>query len=78
MTSTLFDSLAVLQQAALAFEGSEVSRPDANEVVEALLQAEKEAKQSAIGYSFSQLEGDWRLCFATGTRKIRQGGMVVP
>jgi len=75
MTSTLFDSLAVLQQAVLAFEGSDVSRPDADEVVQALLQAEKAAKQTPIDASFSKLEGEWRLCFATGTRKIRQGGI---
>lgn len=75
MTSTLSDFTAVLEQAARAFQDSGVSRPDADKVVEALLQAEKTAKQTAIEYSFSQLEGDWRLCFATGTRKIRQGGI---
>ncbi|MBW4524965.1 MAG: hypothetical protein KME18_07170 [Phormidium tanganyikae FI6-MK23] len=77
MTSTSIspDFVAVLEQAALAFQNSEVSRPDAEQVVEALLQAEKSAKQTAIDYQFSQLEGEWRLCFATGTRKIRQGGI---
>ncbi len=75
MTSTLSDFTAVLEQAAQAFQDSATSRPDAEKVVEALLQAEKVAKQTAIEYSFSQLEGQWRLCFATGTRKIRQGGI---
>lgn len=75
MTSTLSDFTTVLEQAAAAFQDSQVSRPQADQVVEALLQAEKMAKQTAIEYSFSQLEGQWRLCFATGTRKIRQGGI---
>lgn len=66
---------AVLEQAALAFQDSKVSRPDAEKVVDALLQAEKAAKQAAIEYQFAQLQGRWRLCFSTGTRKIRQGGI---
>lgn len=74
-TSTSSDFIAVLEQAASAFQDSAVSRPEAEKVVHALLQAEKSAKQSAIEYQFSQLEGQWRLCFATGTRKIRQGGI---
>ncbi len=74
-TSTSSDFIAVLEQAVSAFRDSGVSRPEAEQVVNALLQAEKSAKQSAIEYQFSQLQGQWRLCFATGTRKIRQGGI---
>lgn len=69
------DFTPVLEQAAAAFQQSGVKRPEAEIVVDALLQAEKAAKQTAIDYSFPQLEGQWRLCFATGTRKLRQGGI---
>lgn len=74
-TSTAPDFIAVLERAALAFQNSTVNRPGAESVVDALLQAEKTAKQGSIDAQFSQLQGQWRLCFATGTRKIRQGGI---
>ncbi|MCU0551978.1 MAG: hypothetical protein MUC48_21790 [Leptolyngbya sp. Prado105] len=67
-------SVEVLSQAVLAFR-SGIPRPDADRIVEALLQAEKSAKQSPQPFSFDQLIGQWRLCFATGTRKLRQGGI---
>lgn len=77
MTSTSISSdfVAILEQAVQAFQNPGVTRPDAEKVVDALLQAEKAAKRSTIESPFSQLEGQWRLCFATGTRKIRQGGI---
>lgn len=68
-------SVEILEQATLAFRDSAVSRPDANKVVEALLQAEKSARLYPQEFSFDQLIGEWRLCFATGTRKLRQGGI---
>jgi hypothetical protein len=49
--------------------------PDA--VVEALLQAEKTAKQSKVGYTYSQLLGSWRLGFVTGTKRSRQRAGVI-
>jgi hypothetical protein len=67
-------SVEILSQAAQAFR-SGTSRPDAEQVVDALLQAEKSAKQHPQPFSFDQLIGQWRLCFATGTRKLRQGGI---
>ncbi|MER3434023.1 MAG: hypothetical protein C4288_11465 [Leptolyngbya sp. ERB_1_1] len=74
-TSTASDFITVLEQAARAFQQKSISRPEADKVVDALLQAEKSAKQCRPDYQFSQLQGQWRLCFATGTRKIRQGGI---
>ncbi|MBW4538465.1 MAG: hypothetical protein KME43_04880 [Myxacorys chilensis ATA2-1-KO14] len=74
-TSTSSDFISVLDQAALAFRSREVSRPAAEDVVNALLQTEKAAKQRPLDYSLMQLQGQWQLCFATGTRKIRQGGI---
>ncbi|MDY6782482.1 MAG: hypothetical protein SW833_08020 [Cyanobacteriota bacterium] len=46
-------------------------------VVEALLQAEKTARQTKVRYSFEQLVGNWRLRFVTGTKKTRSRAGVV-
>ena len=66
----------ILAQAADTFRGGGTS-PAAKEVVDALLQAEKAAKQQRLAYPFESLFGHWRLCFATGTRKVRRGGIVL-
>jgi hypothetical protein len=68
--------LTILSQAA-RISSDEPQRPNVDQVVEALLQAEKSAKQERRTYQFDQLNGDWQLCFATGTRKIRQGGIAL-
>lgn len=52
-------------------------RPAAKAVIAALLAAEKAAKQQRLAYSIEELQGEWRLCFATGTRKQRQGGIAL-
>jgi hypothetical protein len=68
--------LAVLTQAAQAFrEGGD--RPAPSAMVEALLQAEKAAKQQRSVYGFEPFLGEWRLCFSTGVRKVRRGGIVL-
>lgn len=46
-------------------------RPSAQSVVDALLQAEKAAKQQRLTYSLPQLAGQWRLCF-TAPRSAHQ------
>lgn len=69
--------LTVLSSAAAAYRGQISNRPRAEEVVNALLQAEKTAKQQRLVYPFESLLGQWRLCFATGTRKVRQRGGIV-
>lgn len=71
------DFITVLTQAATAFQGKASARPTAEAVVKALLQAEKAAKQERLLYPFEPLLGDWQLCFATGTRKVRRGGIVL-
>ncbi|MBD3882086.1 hypothetical protein IFO70_09980 [Phormidium tenue FACHB-886] len=70
------DYIAVLTQAAQAFRG-EGHRPAASAMVEALLQAEKVAKQQRLIYPFEAFLGDWQLCFSTGTRKVQRGGIVL-
>jgi hypothetical protein len=66
----------VLVQAAKAYGKKRGDRPAAKAVVEALLQAEKAAKQQRLTYPFEALDGQWRLCFTTGTRKAKRGGIV--
>jgi hypothetical protein len=74
-TSIASDFRTVLAQAAAAFQDREIDRPEAEIVVASLLQAEKIAKQSPVNSDFAQLQGQWQLWFATGTRKIRRGGI---
>jgi hypothetical protein len=63
--------------ATLVQAGRDSDRPAANVVVDALLQAEKTAKQQRLNYAFNSLVGKWRLCFATGTRKAKQRGGII-
>ncbi|MFK0730980.1 MAG: hypothetical protein ACFKPT_01805 [Gloeotrichia echinulata GP01] len=77
LTSTATpDCVSTLSQAAVAYrEGSK--RPRADVLVNALLEAEKTAKQQRLNYPFESLIGQWRLCFVTGTKKVRQRGGIV-
>ncbi|BAY09059.1 hypothetical protein [Calothrix sp. NIES-2098] len=78
LTSTAtVDFLQVLSQAAAAYRGEGGKLPNAALVVDALLAAEKAAKQERLAYNFESLVGKWRLCFATGTRKVRKRGGIV-
>ena len=70
------DFISTLSQAAAGYrEGRK--RPTVKEVVNALLQAEKNAKQQRLNYPFESLIGQWRLCFVTGTKKVSQRGGIV-
>lgn len=71
------DFLTVLNQAAIAFQKQSRDRPAAGAVAQALLQAEKAAKREHLLYPFEPLLGNWQLCFATGTRKVKRGGIVL-
>jgi hypothetical protein len=78
LTSTASpDFVTTLTEVAAAFRGEAGARPSAETVVSALLQAEKAAKQQRLKYPFESLLGRWRLCFVTGTRKLRQRGGIV-
>lgn len=52
-------------------------RPAPKAVVNALLEAEKAAKHQRLLYPVEDLLGEWQLCFATGTRKMRRGGIAL-
>jgi hypothetical protein len=69
------DSFDLLQQAAIAYRLGQSPRPSVAEVIAALLSLEKAAKDQRIRYPFSALAGQWRLCFTTGVRKRKKGGI---
>lgn len=66
----------VLEQVAIAATSRRVKRPAASEVVRALVEAEKAAKQQHLGLPFAAFAGAWRLCFTAG-RTARQTGDII-
>ncbi|ODH02521.1 hypothetical protein A4S05_23700 [Nostoc sp. KVJ20] len=74
---TTFDFVTMLSQAAAAYRGERGTRPSAEILVTALLQAEKAAKQQRSTYPFESLLGKWQLCFVTGTKKARKHGGIL-
>ncbi|BAZ31790.1 hypothetical protein NIES4074_42630 [Cylindrospermum sp. NIES-4074] len=78
MTATTTpDFTSVLFQAATAYRGQGSKLPTTSLLVDALLQAEKATKHQRLTYPFESLVGKWRLCFATGTRKVRKRGGII-
>ncbi|MEH2423505.1 MAG: hypothetical protein V7K48_22105 [Nostoc sp.] len=78
LTSTAtFEFVTVLSHAAGTYRGQRGTRPSAEILVNALLQAEKSAKQQRLTYPFESLLGKWQLCFVTGTNKVRERGGIV-
>jgi hypothetical protein len=77
LNPTSSEVVSILADAAASFRGETSERPAAETVVNALLEAEKTAKQQRIVYLYSALIGRWRLCFATRTQKARKRGGVV-
>jgi hypothetical protein len=51
--------------------------PNVSAVVEALLTAEKQTRQSRVRYAYSSLVGQWQLGFITGTKRSRQQAGVL-
>jgi hypothetical protein len=70
------DLINSLSSAATAYRtGNQL--PSAEIMVNALLEAEKTAKLQKLNYPFASLNGKWRLCFATGTKKVRNRGGII-
>lgn len=67
----------VIEQAAEYLQAKMKKPPASETVVKALIAAEKTAKQTKVNYSYSQLIGNWRLGFITGTKKTRKRAGVV-
>lgn len=68
-----------IEQVAEYLQNKAIKAPESEAVVKALIEAEKAAKQNKLNlnYSYSQLIGDWRLGFITGTKKTRKRAGVV-
>lgn len=71
------DFVATLALAAAAFRDRTGDRPSAKAVVNALLQAEKVAKQQRLTYPLESLLGDWQLCFTAPRKAHLKGGMAL-
>ncbi len=70
-------AIATLTETAIAYRQRSTTRPSPEVVASALVQAEKDAKQQRLTLPFDALCGRWRLCFSTGVRKRRQGGIAL-
>lgn len=66
-----------LDQAIEFLTSSSRTPPAPKAVVEALLQAEKTAKQTKVRHAYPQLLGTWQLGFITGTKRSRQRAGVI-
>lgn len=73
-TSTDFVSILARAAANLRTKGL---RPAAKEVVNALLQAEKAAKQQRQVYPLESLYGQWRLCFTAPKNAHLKSGVAL-
>jgi hypothetical protein len=70
------DFVATLSKAA-AFRDRRSDRPSTKEVVNALLQAEKAAKQQRLTYPLESLLGHWQLCFTAPRQAHLKNGMAL-
>ena len=66
-----------LEQAIEFLTTPSATPPKPEAVVEALLMAEKTAKQTKVRHSYPQLLGTWRLGFITGTKRSRKRAGVI-
>lgn len=68
--------VTILERAAASLRTKE-TRPTAKEVVNALLQAEKNTKQQRLVYSLEALFGQWRLCFTAPKNAHFKSGVAL-
>lgn len=68
--------VAILERAAASLRTKEL-RPATKEVVKALLQAEKAAKQQKLVYPLESLFGQWRLCFTAPKNAHLKSGVAL-
>ncbi|MEH2414155.1 hypothetical protein [Nostoc sp.] len=71
------DFVTLLSYAAVAYRRQGGRCPSAEILVNALLKAEKSAKQQRLTYPFESLLGKWQLSFVTGTNKVRKRGGIL-
>ncbi len=78
LTSTAsFNFVTTLSHAALALRDPRSDRPSAKAVVNALVQAEKAAKQQRLTYPLESLLGEWRLCFTAPRKAHLRSGVAL-
>lgn len=77
ISTTTTNYVATLTKAAVALQNVTGDRPKAKEVVKALLQAEKYAKQQRLIYPEAALIGDWRLGFTAPRQAHFKGDIAV-
>lgn len=70
-------NILYLEQAANSFLTQSADKPVPETIVEFLLNEEKAAKKAKNSISLKQLEGSWRLCFITGTKKTRERAGII-
>lgn len=75
--SALPDFVAILTRGAAAFRDGRSDRPSTKALVNALLQAEKAAKQQRLTYPLDSLLGDWQLCFTAPRKAHLRGGIAL-
>ncbi|UBF26382.1 hypothetical protein K9N68_33610 [Kovacikia minuta CCNUW1] len=83
--ASLPDYTATLTAAAIAFRhgggdrapSTQENRPTSTALVNALVQAEKIAKQQRLRYPFESLQGRWRLCFTANRKAHERSGTVL-
>ena len=68
---------SILDQAVQGMATSSELLPTSTAMVETLLQAEKNTKQTKAHHLYSQLLGVWRLGFITGAKRSRQRAGIV-
>ncbi|HAC62017.1 MAG TPA: hypothetical protein DCF68_00415, partial [Cyanothece sp. UBA12306] len=71
------DYLSVLQEAVCFVVRHHPPKPQPQQLITALLEAEKNAKHSKLTYTSRQLAGTWQLCFITGTKKAQKRGGII-
>ena len=71
------DFVTILNKAADTFRDSHATRPRAEAVVNALLQAEKVARQQRLAYPLESLCGHWQLYFTAPRSAHLRNGMAV-
>ncbi|WP_438357541.1 hypothetical protein [Aphanothece sacrum] len=69
--------LSFLQQAVNFGVHHATEQPPSETLTKALLDAEKTAKKVKPHYTPEQLQGTWRLCFITGTKKAQKQAEIV-
>ncbi len=76
-TTTLSQAIAAFRAARNPASASPINRPTAQEMVQALLTAESNAKHQHLTFPFEGLQGNWQLCFTAPRSAHWKKGVAV-